>query len=60
MFIFQDEDDTVAPISTLKILKMNASEWPYIVGGVMGAAIQGTVLPVYAVLFGEVLGVSLY
>ncbi|XP_071519936.1 ATP-dependent translocase ABCB1-like [Panulirus ornatus] len=50
------DDDIAPPVSTFKILKMNASEWPYIVSGVVGAAIQGTCVPLYAVLFGEVLG----
>ena len=39
-------------------MKTNSKEWPYILGGVIGAAIQGCSIPLYAILFGDVLGVS--
>ncbi|XP_045621631.1 ATP-dependent translocase ABCB1 [Procambarus clarkii] len=54
--IAKDEEEILDPVPSIKILKMNASEWPYIVGGVFGSAMQGVIIPVYAVLFGEVLG----
>ncbi|KAK8735748.1 hypothetical protein OTU49_005300 [Cherax quadricarinatus] len=52
----EEEEEPFESVSTLKILKMNSSEWPYIVGGVIGSAMQGVIMPAYAVLFGEVLG----
>ncbi|KAK7086307.1 tRNA N6-adenosine threonylcarbamoyltransferase [Halocaridina rubra] len=51
-----EEEDDFEPVSTWEILKMNSREWPLIVGGVLGAAIQGSTTPIYAVLFGEVFG----
>ncbi|KAG7166971.1 ATP-dependent translocase ABCB1-like [Homarus americanus] len=51
-----EKEEDFTPVSIFKILKTNSSEWPYIVGGVVGSAIQGTTLPVYAILFGDVLG----
>ncbi|XP_064091932.1 ATP-dependent translocase ABCB1-like isoform X2 [Macrobrachium nipponense] len=50
------EDGDYQEVSTWKIMKLNSTEWPYMVGGVLGAAIQGTTLPIYAILFGEVFG----
>ncbi|KAK8735750.1 hypothetical protein OTU49_005300 [Cherax quadricarinatus] len=38
----EEEEEPFESVSTLKILKMNSSEWPYIVGGVIGSAMQGT------------------
>ena len=43
----------------IEIIKANSPEWPYIVLGVLGSVIQGCCTPLYAVLFGDVLGVSI-
>ncbi|KAG0716695.1 Multidrug resistance protein 1 [Chionoecetes opilio] len=51
------EEDKVPTVPLSKILHMNATEWPYILAGVVGAGIQGSIIPLYAVMFGEVLGV---
>ncbi|XP_069589185.1 bile salt export pump-like [Ranitomeya imitator] len=40
----------------MRILKYNTPEWPYLVFGSIGAAINGTLTPLYAVLFSQVLG----
>ncbi|XP_075687226.1 bile salt export pump-like isoform X1 [Rhinoderma darwinii] len=40
----------------MRILKYNAPEWPYLVTGSIGAAINGTLTPLYAVLFSQILG----
>ena len=37
---------------------MNASEWPYMALGSVGALISGAVQPGFAVIFSEILGVS--
>ncbi|XP_053546038.1 bile salt export pump-like [Bombina bombina] len=39
-----------------RILKYNAPEWPYLVLGSIGAAVNGCVTPLYAVLFSQILG----
>ena len=46
--------------SLLRILKMNSSEWLYIVIGCFAAIINGGVQPAYAIVFSEILGVSIY
>ena len=35
---------------------MNGKEWPFILGGGIASLVMGVSMPVYAVLFGEVLG----
>nr|XP_013816116.1 PREDICTED: bile salt export pump isoform X3 [Apteryx mantelli mantelli] len=52
-----DEDD-VKPVPFVRILKYNASEWPYMVLGSLGAAVNGAVSPLYALLFSQILGDS--
>ena len=47
--------EDVKPVGLLRILRTNASEWPYMVGGVLSSLIIGGWMPVYAVLYGEVL-----
>uniref|UniRef100_A0A8C1GEF7 ATP-binding cassette, sub-family B (MDR/TAP), member 11a n=1 Tax=Cyprinus carpio TaxID=7962 RepID=A0A8C1GEF7_CYPCA len=44
-----------APVA--RILKYNRPEWPYMLLGSLGAAINGSVNPIYALLFSEILGV---
>lgn len=40
-----------------KILKMNAEEWPQILCGCVCSIIMGAAMPLFAVLFGSILGV---
>ncbi|XP_030057533.1 ATP-dependent translocase ABCB1 isoform X1 [Microcaecilia unicolor] len=39
-----------------KILALNKPEWPYVVFGVIAAAISGGIYPTFAVIFGKVIG----
>ncbi|XP_023045476.1 bile salt export pump [Piliocolobus tephrosceles] len=56
----KDEDipvqEEVEPAPVRRILKFNAPEWPYMLAGSVGAAVNGTVTPLYAFLFSEILG----
>uniref|UniRef100_A0A8C0FTK6 Bile salt export pump n=1 Tax=Bubo bubo TaxID=30461 RepID=A0A8C0FTK6_BUBBB len=45
------------PVPFTRILKYNASEWPYMVLGSLAAAVNGAVSPLYALLFSQILGV---
>ena len=49
--------EDLVQVDTLRIAKMNAPGWPYVVVGLLGAVVMGGAMPVYAILFGEVLGV---
>ncbi|XP_077473724.1 bile salt export pump [Stigmatopora argus] len=52
----EDDDEYLQPAPLARILKYNQSEWPYMVLGSVGAAINGSVNPIYAVLFSQILG----
>uniref|UniRef100_A0A8C5RBK2 Bile salt export pump n=1 Tax=Leptobrachium leishanense TaxID=445787 RepID=A0A8C5RBK2_9ANUR len=39
-----------------RVLKYNKPEWPYLLFGSIGAAVNGTVTPLYAILFSQILG----
>uniref|UniRef100_A0A8D2NGJ8 Bile salt export pump n=1 Tax=Zonotrichia albicollis TaxID=44394 RepID=A0A8D2NGJ8_ZONAL len=49
-------DGYAKPVSFTRILKYNASEWPYLVLGSLAAAVNGAVNPLYALLFSQILG----
>ncbi|KAI4575245.1 hypothetical protein MJG53_020447 [Ovis ammon polii x Ovis aries] len=46
----------IEPAPVRRILKLNAREWPYMLVGSVGAAVNGTVTPMYAFLFSQILG----
>ncbi|KAL7385707.1 hypothetical protein ABVT39_026845 [Epinephelus coioides] len=51
-----DADEYVEPAPVARILKYNQPEWPYMLLGSLGAAVNGSVNPIYAILFSQVLG----
>lgn len=53
----EDEEEVVEPAPVTRILKYNIPEWPYMLFGSVGAAINGGVNPVYALLFSQILAV---
>lgn len=54
----EEEDELVEPAPVARILKYNVPEWPYMLFGSLGAAINGGVNPVYSLLFSQILAVS--
>ncbi|XP_027025790.2 bile salt export pump [Tachysurus fulvidraco] len=50
-----DDDEEIEPAPVARILKYNAPEWPYMVFGSLGAAVNGGVNPVYSLLFSQIL-----
>ncbi|XP_037094848.1 ATP-dependent translocase ABCB1-like [Pollicipes pollicipes] len=52
----EDEEDKLAPVSGWRILTLNSKEWPFLLLGVLGAAVMGAAIPGYAILMGIVLG----
>uniref|UniRef100_A0A7N8XWG9 ATP-binding cassette, sub-family B (MDR/TAP), member 11a n=1 Tax=Mastacembelus armatus TaxID=205130 RepID=A0A7N8XWG9_9TELE len=52
-----EADDQVQLVPMARILKYNQPEWPYMLLGSLGAAINGFSNPMYSVLFSEILGV---
>ncbi|XP_014454952.2 bile salt export pump [Alligator mississippiensis] len=51
-----DEEGEVEPAPVARILKYNAPEWPYMLFGSFGAAVNGSLSPLYALLFSQILG----
>ncbi|XP_032384811.1 bile salt export pump [Etheostoma spectabile] len=51
-----DADKHVEPAPVARILKYNQPEWPYMLIGSVGAAVNGSINPIYAVLFSQILG----
>ncbi|KAK3533490.1 hypothetical protein QTP70_023359 [Hemibagrus guttatus] len=51
----EDDDEEVGPAPVARILKYNAPEWPYMVFGSLGAAVNGGVNPMYSLLFSQIL-----
>lgn len=62
LFLLQGKDipveEEIEPAPVRRILKFNAQEWPYMLVGAVGAAVNGAVTPLYAFLFSQILGVS--
>ncbi|XP_030637325.1 bile salt export pump isoform X2 [Chanos chanos] len=50
-----DDDEVIEPAPVARILKYNAPEWPYMLFGSIGAAVNGGVNPVYSLLFSQIL-----
>ncbi|XP_066134784.1 bile salt export pump isoform X4 [Saccopteryx bilineata] len=49
-------EEEIEPAPVRRILKLNGPEWPYMVVGSVGAAVNGAVTPLYAFLFSQILG----
>jgi hypothetical protein len=52
------EEEEPPQISMLTILKKNMPEWPYILLGSVGSLVVGFAMPIFGVLFGNIIGVS--
>lgn len=53
----QDSSDSVRKISIMKILELNKQEWPYILPACLTSIIVGCSMPLFSILFGDVIGV---
>lgn len=45
-------------VSLARVLKMNNPEWPHMVVGSISSILVGASFPIFAVIFGEIFGVS--
>nr|XP_020023497.1 multidrug resistance protein 1 isoform X4 [Castor canadensis] len=50
-------DENVPSVSFWRILKLNLTEWPYLVVGVICAIVNGGLQPAFAVIFSKIIGV---
>uniref|UniRef100_A0A671WT48 ATP-binding cassette, sub-family B (MDR/TAP), member 4 n=1 Tax=Sparus aurata TaxID=8175 RepID=A0A671WT48_SPAAU len=51
------QDDEAPPVSFLKVMRLNSSEWPYILVGTLCAMINGAMQPVFAIIFSKIISV---
>lgn len=59
-FVFQTDDyevDGTKVKAVLEVIKLNKPEWMEIVVGCMASVLTGAALPVYSLVFGDVVGV---
>ncbi|XP_070822421.1 ATP-dependent translocase ABCB1 [Chaetodon trifascialis] len=52
-----EEDENVPPVSFLKVMRLNSSEWLYILVGTICAIINGAMQPLFAVIFSKIITV---
>ncbi|XP_048842381.1 bile salt export pump-like [Brienomyrus brachyistius] len=52
----EDSEELVETAPVARILKYNRPEWLYMLLGSLGAAVNGSVNPIYAILFSQILG----
>ncbi|KAM6202297.1 ATP-dependent translocase ABCB1 [Rhynchocyon petersi] len=50
-------DQNVPPVSFWRIMKLNATEWPYFVVGIICAIINGGLQPAFSVIFSRIIGI---
>ena len=50
----EEEDENIPEVSMLRVIRINAKEWWMILLGAIGSAINGSINPLFAVLFGEI------
>ena len=50
-------EEELVRVDSMRIMRMQMKDWPYVVIGILGSIVMGAAMPVYALLFGEVLGV---
>ena len=53
----EEWDKDIPQVSLWRVMKMNAKEWWIIILGLLGAAVNGSIFPMFSILFGEVLAV---
>ncbi|XP_076594196.1 ATP-dependent translocase ABCB1 [Chaetodon auriga] len=52
-----EEDENVPSVSFLKVMRLNSSEWLYILVGTICAIINGAMQPLFAVIFSKIITV---
>ncbi|XP_067865081.1 ATP-dependent translocase ABCB1-like isoform X3 [Heterodontus francisci] len=53
----KEEGENLREVSFLKLFKLNKSEWPYIVLGVIGASVNGATHPAFCIIFAKIISV---
>ncbi|XP_072507673.1 phosphatidylcholine translocator ABCB4 isoform X3 [Notamacropus eugenii] len=53
----EELDPDAPPVSFLKVLKLNKTEWPYFVVGTLCAIVNGALQPAFSIIFSEMLAI---
>ncbi|XP_006729668.1 phosphatidylcholine translocator ABCB4 [Leptonychotes weddellii] len=53
----EGREENVPPVSFLKVLKLNETEWPYFVVGTLCAMANGALQPAFSIIFSEMIAV---
>jgi hypothetical protein len=53
-----NEEEPPPPVSVTRILKKNIPEWPQILIGSLASTVVSSTVPIFVVLFGDILKVS--
>lgn len=56
--LVEDEEEELKNLSLWNIVQLNYDEWPQIILGCLASFVMGATMPIFAVLFGEIIGVS--
>jgi predicted lysophospholipase L1 biosynthesis ABC-type transport system permease subunit len=57
--MLQTEEEKNTKVGFLRLLRMNQREWPYILLGILGAAANGVVMPLFAVILSSLIAALL-
>uniref|UniRef100_A0A1A8RVJ5 ATP-binding cassette, sub-family B (MDR/TAP), member 4 n=2 Tax=Nothobranchius rachovii TaxID=451742 RepID=A0A1A8RVJ5_9TELE len=52
-----EDDEDVPTVSFFQVLRLNRSEWPYILVGLFSAIVNGAIQPLFAILFSKIITV---
>jgi ABC-type multidrug transport system fused ATPase/permease subunit len=56
-----DEDEAKLPkVNLSRLFYENRTEWPFILVGIIASIFMGAIMPIFAILFGNILGVISY
>lgn len=53
----EEWDKDIPDVSLFRVIALNAKEWWIIVIGVIGAGVNGSIFPLFSIIFGQILGV---
>ncbi|XP_017777603.1 PREDICTED: multidrug resistance protein 1B [Nicrophorus vespilloides] len=52
-----EEEEFMKKVTWMEILNLNSTEWPQITIGVIASVLMGCAMPIFAVLFGDIIGI---
>ena len=56
----KEDDDALPKVNLSRLFYENRTEWPFIIVGIVASIFMGAIMPIFAILFGQILGVISY